>query len=149
MAGSDVADIKRTIAAEYMAGYWGLSGLASGVSRHTFITARMERMGDAHKELARLVGSEEQATAMVVTTLAPLPEKPERYHIPDVLRHIRGDTEATAHLIDYIEEMWETIDLLVELLGKEDAHKIISAPGFPIQDLPEDALLIQKGCKDE
>jgi len=58
---SDVAKILAQIDAEYASAQQGLSGLAQGVSKHEFITKRMEGMGKAHEELAELVGEEEAA----------------------------------------------------------------------------------------
>ncbi len=57
------------------------------------------------------------------------PEEPERSAILNVLRHFLGNAEETEQLIDYTQKMWETIDLLVQRFGNEDARKIIHAPG--------------------
>jgi hypothetical protein len=67
---SEVARILAQIAQEYEAGKSGLQGLAQGVSRHSFITARMENMAKLHKELETLVG--EQAIGLVATKLEEL-----------------------------------------------------------------------------
>jgi hypothetical protein len=45
MAVSEVSQLREKITLENDAAHYGLSGLASGVSRHEFIEARMERMG--------------------------------------------------------------------------------------------------------
>ena len=129
MTVSEVAWLRGQIAAEYMAAKWGLSGLAYGTSRHDFITARLEKMGEGQKQLSVLVG-EQQATALVADTLVALPEQPERYALPDLLIHLQGNTEATAHLIDALQDMWETIDLLYKEFGEGGAQKIIHAPGI-------------------
>jgi hypothetical protein len=55
-AGGEVQRLLEQIRLEYEAGMSGLSGLARGMSRHSFITARMERMGELHKELEKLIG---------------------------------------------------------------------------------------------
>ena len=53
---SEVARILARIAAEYEAAQRALVGMAQGAARHSFITARMENMGDLHDALAALVG---------------------------------------------------------------------------------------------
>jgi hypothetical protein len=59
MAGhSEVAALVAAIRAEYDAGEAALYGLASGVSQHAVITARMERMGQAWSKLEETVGEE-------------------------------------------------------------------------------------------
>ena len=67
---SDVARILAQICAEYEASNNGLYGLAQGTSRHAFITARMENMGELHIELQKLVG--EAAIGMIATRLDEL-----------------------------------------------------------------------------
>ena len=66
---SEVALLLSQISAEYEAAQRGLSGLSYGSSRHEFITARMENVGQLHKQLYSLVG--DAATAMIVTVLDP------------------------------------------------------------------------------
>jgi hypothetical protein len=68
---SEVARLLQQIEQEYQAAQYGLNGLAAGVSRHNFITARMENMGLCHKALTTIVG-DEQATKMVAETLERL-----------------------------------------------------------------------------
>lgn len=67
---SEVVRLLAQISAEYEAAERGLTGLAMGVSRHEFITARMEHMGQLHNELQTLVG--DAATAMVAEQLSNL-----------------------------------------------------------------------------
>ena len=55
---SEVALILAQIKAEYEAGLNGLHGFAQGSTRHSFITARMEKMGQLHETLQGLVGDE-------------------------------------------------------------------------------------------
>ena len=69
--GSEVARLLQQIELEYEAAQRALTGLASGVSRHKFITARMENMGAHHQELAQLVG-EQEATHLVSEALKDL-----------------------------------------------------------------------------
>jgi len=67
--GSEVARLLRQIELEYEAAQRALTGLAFGISKHQFITARMENMGACHQELVQLVG-EQQATHLMNETLA-------------------------------------------------------------------------------
>ena len=105
---SEVAQIRQQIANEYVAAKWGLSGLASGYSRHQFITARQESIGVLHSQLQTIIG-EDQAIQVVVEALADIPEQATRQRLIDVLLHELGDTEETAHLTDRIRDMWETM----------------------------------------
>ncbi|MBA2396831.1 MAG: hypothetical protein H0V70_29235 [Ktedonobacteraceae bacterium] len=111
-----------------MAAQWGLSGLSYGTSKHQFITARMEHMSQYCETLGTLVGPQ-QTQEILSATLVSLPEKPERNAVLGVITHMLGDTEAVAHLTGYLREMWETIDLLKNKFGEEDAQKIIYASG--------------------
>jgi chlorite dismutase len=126
---SEVAQLRRQITNEYVAAKWGLSGLAAGYSRHQFITARQERIVVLHDLLQTIIGKD-QAIKVVAETLAEVPERATRQHIDEVLQHEMGDTEEAAHLIDWIRDMWETIDLLKARFGKEAAHTIIEAPSY-------------------
>jgi hypothetical protein len=65
---SDVARLLAQIQAEYESAVHGLSGVACGTATHQFITARMERMGNLHRELEHLIG-EEEAIGLFVQTL--------------------------------------------------------------------------------
>ena len=60
---SEVARLLAQIDMEYEAAQNGLTGLASGISSHQFITARTERISDLHSLLQTMVG--ESATALV------------------------------------------------------------------------------------
>ena len=53
---SEVARLLSQINAEYEAAQRGITGLAYGTSKHEFITARMENMGQLHGQLQLLVG---------------------------------------------------------------------------------------------
>lgn len=64
---SEVACLLEQISAEYQAAQQGMSGFAYGTSRHDFITARMEHLGQLHSELQSLVG--ESAIALIVDVL--------------------------------------------------------------------------------
>ena len=68
---SEVARLLRQIELEYEAAQRALTGLASGASRHKFITAKMERMGECHAELKQLVG-ERETTQLVNEALKDL-----------------------------------------------------------------------------
>lgn len=69
---SEVTRLLAQIRAEYEAGRQGLSGLSYGTSQHAFITARMERMGAAYKQLGERVGNS-AAAAMIAETLDQSP----------------------------------------------------------------------------
>ncbi|GER89048.1 hypothetical protein KDW_32100 [Dictyobacter vulcani] len=64
---SDVVRLLELIDAEYTAARRGLSGTASGVSQHQFITSKMERMELLHQELRTHVG--EQAMVLITQTI--------------------------------------------------------------------------------
>ncbi|MBV9227933.1 MAG: hypothetical protein JOZ18_01375 [Chloroflexi bacterium] len=129
MAGSEYAQIKQRIADEYLAAKWGLTGLACGTSQHTFITARMENMGQSLTTLIDLAGSPQEAAKILADTLEDLPETPTRDILLDLLRrHALDTTEETATLIERIQALWQTIDLLKARFGPERAQKIIETP---------------------
>ena len=69
--GSEVARLLTQISAEYEAAQRGLAGFAYGASKHDFITARMENMGQLHSELQSIVG--DAAITLVVETLNAIP----------------------------------------------------------------------------
>ncbi|MBV9228088.1 MAG: hypothetical protein JOZ18_02155 [Chloroflexi bacterium] len=128
MAGSEYAQIKQRIADEYQAAQWGLSGLAYGTTRHDFITKRTETIGETFVQLTQVVGSPETAMVILNETLEALPGTPTRFHLLDLLPRVLGNSEETAQLIDHIQGMWETIDLLNVRFGPEGAQKIIQTP---------------------
>lgn len=64
---SEVARLLAQISAEYEAAQRGLTGLAFGTSQHSFITSKMERMGELHTELKTIVG--DKAIAMIADQL--------------------------------------------------------------------------------
>lgn len=68
--GSEVARLLSRISQEYEAAQRGLTGLAFGTSKHEFITAKMENMGQIHSELQSIVG--DQAIALIADTLENL-----------------------------------------------------------------------------
>ena len=43
------------------------------------------------------------------------------------LQHRLGPGEQTAHLLDWVLDLWETRDFLLKRLGKEDTEMIVSA----------------------
>jgi hypothetical protein len=65
---SDVARILWQIQQEYQASKGGLEGLASGIARHDFISARTETIGKCHEKLVELIGSE-QAISIIANTI--------------------------------------------------------------------------------
>jgi hypothetical protein len=64
---SEVARLLTQIREEYEAAVQGISGLAYGTSRHSFITTRMENMSKLQTQLDELVGDE--SIALVVNCL--------------------------------------------------------------------------------
>ncbi len=73
---SEVARLMRTIQAEHEAAYRALYDLALGTAQHSFITARMERIGKLGEELKDLVGDREEGTRLLITALDALPPPP-------------------------------------------------------------------------
>ncbi len=133
---SEVAQMRQQVAAEYLSAKLGLSGLAYGTSRHRFITTRMERMGETLETLSHVVGSKDEAMQIIAETLQEVSDKATRHDIFTVLLHELGDSEATQHLLDYIKELWETVDLLIERFGPEAARMIIDAPAcYPVKEV--------------
>lgn len=58
-ARSEVSRLLAQIDAERDAAYQALYGMAEGMARHNFITARMEMLGVATEELKGVVGEQE------------------------------------------------------------------------------------------
>jgi hypothetical protein len=116
MSESEVAKLRQRIAEEYQAAKMGMSGLASGVSKHAFITARMERMGQSFDQLSELVGSRQEAMKEVVAALEETPEL----------------------LIAQIKVMWATVDQLRELYGWERARTMMEALNAVVRQSSEE-----------
>lgn len=57
-SNSAIARLKEQIDAEAEAAQLAMYGPAQGMSKHQFITARMERMGILHGELKSLIGDD-------------------------------------------------------------------------------------------
>ena len=70
---SEVARLLNQIQEEYESATNGLSGLAQGSSRHSFITTKMENMHNLQVQLEELVG--EGAIALVIQALESSPEQ--------------------------------------------------------------------------
>jgi hypothetical protein len=56
---SEVAQLRKSILNEYEAMKSGLSGVASGTARHSFIDARMRHVDGYYKQLSQQVGEQE------------------------------------------------------------------------------------------
>ena len=56
---SEVARLMQQIALEHEAAERAMSGMAYGVARHAFMTARTENIGRCHQQLRQLVGPQE------------------------------------------------------------------------------------------
>lgn len=59
---SEVARLMAQIIAEFEAAQSAMYGMATGVARHQYINARMERMGALKNELATRIGDSEAMT---------------------------------------------------------------------------------------
>ncbi len=127
---SEIAHMRQQIAAEYLSAQLGFSGLAEGTTLHSFITTKMERMGASFDTLSQMMGKE-QAIQIVADTLQEMPEQATRQQVLQAVLHEQGDSEATQHLLDSLQDLWSTIDLLVERFGPEATRKIIEAPVCP------------------
>ncbi len=57
-SNSVIARLKKQIDAEAQAAQLAMYGPAQGISKHQFITARMERMGRLHEKLKSFIGDE-------------------------------------------------------------------------------------------
>ncbi len=55
-------------------------------------------------------------------------KKVTRYELIEQIREEEEKSEQTEILIDYIQELWETIDLLQQRFGTERAQAIINTP---------------------
>ncbi len=131
---SEVAQMRQHIESEYLSAQLGLFGLAEGTSRHSFITHKMERMGESFETLAQMMGKE-QAIQLLADTLQEVPEQATRQDILRVVLHELGESEETQHLLDYTRDLWETKDLLTRRFGPEAARTIIEAPvSLPIKE---------------
>ena len=53
--------------------------------------------------------------------------KPTRFEMLNELRSILGHSEETEHLIDWLQDAWQTYDALIERVGRERAYQIINA----------------------
>ncbi|GHO98389.1 hypothetical protein KSF_084370 [Reticulibacter mediterranei] len=54
-------------------------------------------------------------------------KKVTRYELLEQIRQERGSKEQTEILIDYIQELWETIDLLKKTYGEARTQEILTA----------------------
>lgn len=121
----EIALLKQQIAHEYLAAQLGLSGLAAGMSRHQWITARQERLGGLHEQLEQIVGSE--AIMIVADTLNQIPDRPTRAQVQQVVRREWGASPETQRLLDDLEALWQQFDALSVRLGSEAARKMLCA----------------------
>jgi hypothetical protein len=63
--GSELQHLLKLISLEYEAAHRGLQGLAQGVSKHEFITKRMEAIGQIQEDLEKMIGPEEARRIIV------------------------------------------------------------------------------------
>lgn len=52
----------------------------------------------------------------------------DRQALLEQIRQEKGTSEQTEILIEYIQELWETIDLLHQVFGEQKTQEIIHAP---------------------
>ena len=64
-------------------------------------------------------------------------EPVNRYTLLEQIREESGKSERTEIIIDYIQELWETIDLLKQRFGEKRTQEIIEAFS-PFSCLPDD-----------
>ena len=62
---SQIGRLLDTIDAEYQSAQSALTGPPVGTSKHEFITARMENIGAAHKQLVDIVGKDAAGVLLV------------------------------------------------------------------------------------
>jgi acylphosphatase len=145
MAESEVAQFRYQQALQEEAAQRGLNGFAI-VARHESITARMEI---GAQRLLKLIeeGKHEEAQAIMNTagweleTLEDLPDMPTRSTLVDLLRCELDHTEEVATLIEHIQQMWKTIDMLRARFGIEPARKIMETPsslGSEKEEIPHE-----------
>jgi len=125
MSESEIARIRDTIAKEYMAAKWGLTGEMFGIAKHAFISARMKRIEEGYKALTTYL--EDKALELVVETLEKVPELPTRDYIIEILRQHFGHEADFEYLINSIKDLWKTRDSLEAVFEVEIARKIINA----------------------
>lgn len=71
---SEIARLRERLALEDQAAHLALHGLAAGVTRHDFITKRMERLG-AYLEALKPVVGEQEAARMIIMAMDELIEE--------------------------------------------------------------------------
>lgn len=64
---SEIARLKAEIELESAACQYALNALSLGTARHSFITSKMERIGELHKKLKTRIGEEKTARFVVKT----------------------------------------------------------------------------------
>ena len=74
---SDLRRLLQEIDINYQAAALGLSGIALGTSMHQFITARLERIEGARKELVNLVGDPDEANKLVIERMNKSADQPK------------------------------------------------------------------------
>jgi hypothetical protein len=74
---------------------------------------------------------------MLNETLQDVSETPTRLDLLSLLERGLEHTEDTARLLEHIQEMWHTIDLLKARFGLEQAQKIIEIPSSCISGTEE------------
>jgi hypothetical protein len=61
----------------------------------------------------------------------------DRQALLEQIRQEKGASEQTEILIEYIQELWETIDLLRQVFGDQKTQEVIYAPSTLLYSLEE------------
>jgi hypothetical protein len=64
---SEVARVKAEFELQNAAAQYALNGMSLGVAKHSFITSKLDRMGELHEEMKKIIGEEEAARFVVKT----------------------------------------------------------------------------------
>jgi predicted GTPase len=77
---SDVARIRKQIEQEQQSAVWAMTAPQVGALKHSFISRRMERIGQLHDELKKCVGERKANDILMATMEAERPA--ENQHQP-------------------------------------------------------------------
>ena len=102
------------------------SGLARGRGMHVCLSVNLEWREEGCKALE--AHGEEANSAFDPGLFGGIPEKPTREQVKARLRHVFGYIkEDTESLIDDLDLIWDTFDILEAAFSVEDAQKMINA----------------------
>jgi hypothetical protein len=72
-----------------------------------------------------------------------------RLEIIKELSSVLGHSEETEHVIDWVQEVWETYDFLVKRVGREHAHQIMNAIDVCPDVFPQDDLTLYRHTHEQ